>query len=64
MVKKHRKPSPPPLEHIYWGADVPMRERIPGARGQRHVTIGGAGHFVQEDAGEELGRVIAGFVLG
>jgi len=46
------------------GADVPMRERIPGARGQRHVTIGGAGHFVQEDAGEELGRVIAGFVLG
>ena len=25
MVKKHREPSPPPLEHIYWGADVPMR---------------------------------------
>jgi haloalkane dehalogenase len=46
------------------GADRPMRERIPGARGQRHVTIAGAGHFVQEDAGEELGRVVAEFALG
>ena len=46
------------------GADRPMRERIPGARGQRHTTIAGAGHFVQEDAGEELGRVVAEFVLG
>jgi haloalkane dehalogenase len=43
------------------GADKPMRERIPGAQGQAHVTITGAGHFVQEDAGEELGRVVAGF---
>src|SRR5438128_9652709 len=25
MVNRYRKPSPPPLEHIYWGADVPMR---------------------------------------
>jgi haloalkane dehalogenase len=46
------------------GADRPMRERIPGARGQRHVTIAGAGHFVQEDAGDELGRVVAEFALG
>ena len=41
-----------------------MRDQIPGAQGQRHVTIAGAGHFVQEDAGEELGRVVAEFVLG
>ncbi|HET6154217.1 MAG TPA: haloalkane dehalogenase [Marmoricola sp.] len=37
-------------------------EHVPGAQGQRHVTIAGAGHFLQEDAGEELARVIAGVV--
>jgi len=36
---------------------------IPGADGQPHTTIRGAGHFLQEDAGEELGRVVAAFVL-
>jgi haloalkane dehalogenase len=46
------------------GADVPMRERIPGARHQEHETIARAGHFVQEDAGEELGRIVARFVAG
>ena len=37
---------------------------IPGAAGREHPTIRGAGHFLQEDAGEELGRVVAEFVLG
>jgi haloalkane dehalogenase len=37
---------------------------IPGAAGLEHPTITGAGHFLQEDAGEELGRVVAGFVTG
>lgn len=36
---------------------------IPGADGQPHTTLHGAGHFLQEDAGEELGRVVAEFVL-
>jgi len=36
---------------------------IPGADGQPHTTIRGAGHFLQEDQGEELGRVVAEFVL-
>ncbi len=44
------------------GADRALRERIPGARGRNHVTITGAGHFVQEDAGEELGCVVVEFV--
>ncbi|MBW8484935.1 haloalkane dehalogenase [Actinomadura parmotrematis] len=35
---------------------------IPGAAGRAHPTIEGAGHFLQEDGGERLGRVIAGFV--
>ncbi len=41
------------------GWEAVFQERVPGARGQRHVTIGGAGHFLQEDAGERLGRVVA-----
>jgi haloalkane dehalogenase len=41
------------------GWDRVFQERVPGARGMPHTTIAGAGHFVQEDAGEELGRVVA-----
>jgi haloalkane dehalogenase len=39
------------------GQDARLREEIPGARGQPHTTIAGAGHFVQEDAGPELARI-------
>ena len=39
-----------------------FRERIPGARGQDHTTLTGAGHFVQEQQGEALGRIIVSFV--
>jgi haloalkane dehalogenase len=35
---------------------------VPGAQGLAHPTIEGAGHFLQEDAGERLGREIAGVV--
>ncbi len=44
------------------GADVMMQGLVPGAAGQQHTTITGAGHFLQEDKGTELGRVIADFV--
>ncbi|MBV9832689.1 MAG: haloalkane dehalogenase [Marmoricola sp.] len=40
-----------------------LRKLIPGARGLDHPTIENAGHFLQEDAGAELGRVVADFVL-
>src|ERR1700678_1379800 len=36
------------------GSDRVLQERIAGARGQPHTTIIGAGHFLQEDRGEEL----------
>ena len=39
-----------------------LRRSIPGASGLDHPTIAGAGHFLQEDAGEELGEVIASFI--
>ena len=44
------------------GWETVFQEGVPGARGQPHTTIRGAGHFLQEQQGEELGRVIAGFV--
>ena len=43
-------------------AEPYFRRVVPGAHGQPHVTIRGAGHFLQEDSGEELGRVVADFV--
>ena len=36
-----------------------FQERVPGADSRAHQTIQNAGHFVQEDAGEEVGRRIA-----
>lgn len=36
------------------GGDAFLCERIPGAKGQPHDTIIGAGHFLQEDKGEEI----------
>ena len=36
------------------GADRRLQAAIPGAAGQPHTTIEGGGHFLQEDAGEEL----------
>jgi haloalkane dehalogenase len=44
------------------GWDRVFQERVPGARTQNHVTITGAGHFVQEQRGEELGEIVAQFV--
>ncbi len=44
------------------GSDRLLQERIPGSRDQPHVTVAGGGHFLQEDKGPELARVVAAFV--
>jgi haloalkane dehalogenase len=44
------------------GAHRTLQQRIAGAQGQPHTTIVGAAHFLQEDQGEELARVVAEFV--
>ena len=44
------------------GGDAPFRAKVPGAQGRAHVTIEGGGHFLQEDRGPELARVIADFI--
>jgi haloalkane dehalogenase len=47
------------------GGMAPVFARaMPGAQGREHPTLRGAGHFLQEDEGEELGRVVAEFVQG
>jgi haloalkane dehalogenase len=44
------------------GADHVLQSDIPGAAGRSHTTIAGGGHFLQEDRGEDLARVIVDFV--
>ncbi|WP_057003410.1 haloalkane dehalogenase [Mycobacterium kyorinense] len=44
------------------GADRVLRSLIPGAHAYEHVTITGAGHFLQEDKGRELASVVAAFI--
>jgi haloalkane dehalogenase len=44
------------------GWETVFQDTVPGAAGQDHVTIRGAGHFLQETHGAELASVIADFV--
>jgi haloalkane dehalogenase len=44
------------------GGDAFIQRTIPGAAGQRHTTITGGGHFLQEDKGKELAAVVVAFV--
>jgi haloalkane dehalogenase len=46
------------------GGERPFQKLVPGAKGQAHVTIRDAGHFLQEDKGEELAAIVAGFIAG
>lgn len=46
------------------GGDRIFLEKVPGTKGQPHTTIKGAGHFLQEDRGEEFAKVIADFIKG
>ena len=39
------------------GGDVPIQARIPGAKGQPHVTLSG-GHFLQEDCPNDIVEII------
>jgi haloalkane dehalogenase len=44
------------------GGEKVFQSVVPGARGREHPTITGGGHFLQEDKGEELAKVIVDFV--
>jgi haloalkane dehalogenase len=44
------------------GMERIFQEMVPGARDQRHTTIVGAGHFLQEDKGPEFAHSIVDFL--
>ena len=44
------------------GGERGFHQRVPGTNGQPHTTIVNAGHFLQEDAGEDLARVVNDFI--
>jgi len=44
------------------GGEKRFIETVPGARGQKHTIIEGAGHFLQDDAGAELAAVVVRFM--
>ena len=44
------------------GGEAVFQRVVPGARVRPHVTLAGGGHFLQEDVGPELGRVVARLV--
>jgi haloalkane dehalogenase len=45
------------------GAEKVLQAKIPGAAGQPHQIIRDAGHFIQEDAGEELADGLVKWLL-
>lgn len=44
------------------GGDRVWQKHVPGAKEQHHVTVAGAGHFLQEDKGEELANLVIEFI--
>ncbi len=47
---------------ITQGGEGVFQKLVPGATGQPHTTIAGAGHFLQEDKGEDLAWVVNDFI--
>jgi haloalkane dehalogenase len=46
------------------GGDHVFQREVPGCSGQPHTTIEGGGHFLQEEKGPELARVIVDWLAG
>jgi haloalkane dehalogenase len=44
------------------GGDRVLQADVPGTNGRPHTTIEGAGHFLQEDRGEQVARVVVDFI--
>jgi haloalkane dehalogenase len=44
------------------GSDRVLKQLVPGAADQAHTTIEGGGHFLQEDRGPELARVVVDLI--
>lgn len=44
------------------GGEAVFQKLVPGTKGQSHTTITDAGHFLQEDKGEELAQCVNEFI--
>jgi haloalkane dehalogenase len=44
------------------GGERMWQQRVPGAKGQPHTIVRGAGHFLQEDKGAEIAQAVARFI--
>lgn len=44
------------------GGEKILQKLIPGAKGRNHTIIEGGGHFVQDDKGEELAKLMVEFM--
>lgn len=47
---------------IMKGGDLFFQMKVPGAKGQAHQIIKDGGHFIQEEKGEELARLMVDFI--
>ena len=65
VLKKWEKPFLTAFsdgDPITRGMDRVFHKLVPGTKGMPHTTIVGGGHFLQEDKGEELARVVVEFM--
>ena len=65
VFKKWQKPfltSFSDGDAITAGGEIQFQNQIPGAKGQAHTKILGAGHFLQENKGEEWADLIVEFM--
>lgn len=44
------------------GGEKPFQKLVPGTKGQAHKTIEAAGHFLQEDKGPEIAKLMVEFI--
>ena len=47
---------------IMKGGELFFQAKVPGAKGLPHQIIANAGHFIQEEKGEELARILVDFL--
>jgi haloalkane dehalogenase len=50
------------LDPVTAGGFKPFQKLVPGAQNQPHVTIEGAGHFLQEDKGAQIAHLMNEFI--
>ncbi len=50
-------------DKVMAGIDKVFQKLVPGAAGQPHTVLPGAGHFLQEDVGPELAQLTCDFIL-